>query len=376
MGVGLYLHFPFCLQKCNYCDFLSFPADKYTISTYLKALAREMELYQEQGAPWKIDTVYLGGGTPTALESEQLVQVLTRCRDFFSWDHVTEATVEANPGTVDLNKLQQLRCHGINRISFGVQSFDDELLQKMGRIHTSAQAKEGLRLAKKAGFNNLSLDLMFGLPGQTLGQWELTIKEALRIGVQHISAYGLKIEEGTLWGDLEEQGQISLPEEDVTLEMRQLANELLEAAGYNHYEISNYALPGFESQHNLGYWQYKSFLGLGLGASSQIENRRFMNEKNLPAYIQELNQNRFPIAEEEKLSEKEMMGEQVFLGLRLAQGLDSKAFQRRFKKEIEDVFKEELQELLKFKLVEFNGKYLHLTPKAVPIANQVFMYFV
>ncbi len=381
MSMGLYIHIPFCIGKCNYCDFTSAPpAAPGEIENYLLALAKELEIYgrllARPDAACSVDTVYIGGGTPTLLAGEQLVRVLIKCRDLFAWSADTEVTVEANPGTVDLLKLEQLKMAGVNRISFGVQSFDDSLLRAMGRVHSAALAVESIALARKAGFFNLNLDLIFGLPGQTMGMWEQTLDEALKLEVEHLSLYGLKIEPGTPWGEEDERGLLPLPPEETVLKMRAVANEKLKARGYRQYEISNYARPGFEARHNLRYWHNKEYLGVGLGASSHLLNRRFVNISSLSSYSRLLESGQLPIAEEELLTWKQRMGETAFLGLRLLAGLDSEAFYLRYGIRPQEAFKAEIEHLLQLGLLEEQDNSIRLTAQGLPVANHVFTYFV
>lgn len=378
--LGLYIHFPFCVQKCNYCDFLSGPiSSRDVVQDYLQALEKELTIYHDflkRDGNLKLETIYLGGGTPSLLETHELVRVLEKCRDLFNWSPQMEVTLEANPGTVDIKKLVQLKKAGLNRLSFGVQSFDQNLLASMGRIHSPKTAKESIMAAKEAGFKNISLDLMYGLPEQSLGQWEETLVQTIELDVQHISVYGLKVEEGTVWGEWESEGRLSLPEEDVVLTMRKYANKILRQAGFVRYEISNYARPGYESRHNLGYWTGKPYLGLGLGASSDYWNRRFVNTSNMEHYIFLLKRGQLPVTEEEILSFRQRMGETIFLGLRLSTGLDLEQFKNRYGVDIEVIYGAEIEKLKKMGLLKINQGHLQLTTKAVSIANYVFTFFV
>lgn len=378
--LGLYIHFPFCVRKCNYCDFLSGPINsRDTVRVYLQALEKELTIYhnflKRDGIP-KLETIYFGGGTPSLLEAHELVRVLEKCRDLFNWSPQVEVTMEANPGNIDMKKLVQLKKAGLNRLSFGVQSFTQNLLASMGRIHSPEMAKESIMTAKEAGFKNVSLDLMYGLPEQSPGQWEETLFQTIELDIQHISVYGLKVEENTVWGKWELEGRLSLPEEDVVLTMRKQANKILRQAGFVRYEISNYARPGYESRHNLGYWTGKPYLGLGLGASSDCWNRRFVNTSNMEHYISLLKSGQLPVIEEEILSFSQRMGETVFLGLRLSAGLDLELFKKRYGVQAEVIYGAEIEKLKRMGLLKINQGYLQLTTKAVPIANYVFTFFV
>lgn len=383
MTLGLYVHIPFCLRKCYYCDFLSkSPHSPEEIENYLQALEGEMELAGHYLTSFKGDikrqltSIYIGGGTPTVLTGDQLIRILKKCRTFFYCSPQAEITVEANPGTVDFYKLQKLKEEGVNRLSFGVQSFHDPLLKAMGRAHTKGQALKGIEGARKAGFTNISLDLIFGLPGQTLKIWEDTLEEALALEVPHISLYGLQLERGTPWGEKYAQDEGDLPTEEVVLAMRALADEKLQARGYSRYEISNYCLPGYESRHNLGYWHNEDYWGLGLGAASHWGRRRWVNLSDFHAYERAIIKGQLPLASQEILTFKEAAGETVFLALRLKKGLNLEVFRRRFGVSLEDVFPQELEELLSLGLLEKRAGHLCLTPRGRDVANRVFMYFV
>jgi oxygen-independent coproporphyrinogen-3 oxidase len=377
---GLYIHFPFCARKCNYCDFLSGPIkNEAIVEEYLEALAQELTIYHsllKQNRSQKLKSIYLGGGTPSLLEAKQLVQLLKKCRELFDFSSQVEITMEANPGTVDIDKLTELREGGVNRLSFGVQSFDKKLLANMGRIHSPGEAKESVLMAREVGFENISIDLMYGLPEQNLEQWRDTLIQALELGIEHISVYGLKVEAGTPWGDLELQGKLSLPEEKIAVQMRNLANTMLNNAGFKRYEISNYAKRNFHSIHNLGYWTSRPYLGLGLGASSYFWNRRFSNTSDFSHYISLLEKGQLPIKEEEILSFKELMSETIFLGLRLMKGLDLNFFKQRYGVGAEIIYSKEIDKLKDMGLLTIKGEHLQLTTKARPIANYVFTFFV
>ena len=280
---GLYIHIPFCRQKCFYCDFPSFAGRERYEADYTDALCRELAvqgvLYREKwGSP---RTIYMGGGTPSLLPTGLLAKILQVIADVFGDAAEWEFTVECNPGTVDAAKLRALRAGGVNRLSFGVQTFDDTLLKKIGRIHTGAQAREAMALARAAGFQNVSMDLIYGLPGESLAELERDLEAMVALEPEHISIYGLQLEEGTAFAKMQEMGRLALPDEDTVERMYDTMTSFLPAHGYARYEISNFAKPGFESRHNLSYWQDVPYLGVGAAAHSYLEGQRYENVREI-----------------------------------------------------------------------------------------------
>ena len=378
MGIGLYIHIPFCLKKCNYCDFTSYIFNPAMVKAYLAALDKEMALYSSSLPPEEkqLETIYIGGGTPTCLRANELYEVLKACRYYFTWLPEIEVTVEANPGTVDLEKFAILRQAGINRLSIGVQTDSDNLLQVLGRQHTFEQAVEAVRLARQAGFGNINLDLIFGIPGQTLTSWRECLAKTVNLSPQHISVYNLQLEEGIpLWEKIK-SGQLKTCPEETELAMYEQAIEFLKGNNYLQYEISNFAQTGYQCRHNLRYWRNISYLGLGLSAHSYLPRRRFNNTDNINTYLNCLTEGKLPVSRVEFISKPVEMQETVFLGLRLMQGLDLTTFFVRFGCCIEDVFTAQLKNLLHLGLVEINGSSLRLTKKGLPVANFVFREFV
>ncbi|MCL6447018.1 MAG: radical SAM family heme chaperone HemW [Armatimonadetes bacterium] len=378
MSIGLYIHVPFCLKKCNYCDFISYPYNEKDADAYLNALIKEMELVSASLPPEakEVETIYLGGGTPTCLPAPALAAILGSCRRCFFVLPGAEITVEANPGTVDGVKLAALREAGVNRLSLGVQAVQERLLKFLGRMHTFEQAREAVRMAREAGFANLNLDLIFGIPGQTPADWEECLKRILDLRPSHVSTYGLQLEEGTpLWRDVQ-AGKVAPVDEEAELAMFELAIEILTAAGLIHYEISNFAVPAGRCRHNLRYWRNLPYLGLGPAAHSFSGSCRFSNETSLEKYVVRLKAGELPVAGREKLTRQTLLAETVFLGLRLREGLDLKAFADRFGQAVEEVYRVELDRLLKLNLIEIKNNFLRLTPRGLPVANQVFASFV
>jgi len=378
MAAGLYIHVPFCLRKCRYCDFISYPYSEAAAGEYLGALKREVELYGETLANGDktFSTVFIGGGTPTCLPAEQLAAVLERVRGVFTLSPHCEVTVEANPGTVDENALKALKAAGVNRLSLGVQSFDDSLLRVLGRAHTAAEAEAAFRAVRSAGFDNINLDLIFGIPGQSAAGWDETLRRVARLGPEHVAAYSLQVEEGTPLALSIEREEISACPEELELLMYRRVIGFLKRAGFVHYEISNFARPGRESRHNLGYWRNRFYLGLGPAAHSYLGGRRFANETSLDRYCERLGRGEFPVAEQEEITPAVEMAETIFMGLRLLKGIRLSDFEQRFSRRVEEVYRGEISRLTGMGLVELGGGVLRLTKKGLPLANEVFKAFV
>lgn len=371
---ALYVHIPFCLKKCNYCDFLSF-ARPEQMARYVKALTAELQLAARRyGVEAK--TIFIGGGTPTCLPEELLEQVLQAVQRYFVTPALQEYTVEANPGTVSTANLQLLRQYGVNRLSLGVQSDDREQLRLLGRIHTFAQAKEAVQLARQAGFANINLDFMYGLPGQTLEQWRHTLTQALALEPQHLSLYQLKIEAGTLLDTWLTQGRISQFDDETALQMYRLAQAMMAQQGYQQYEISNYARPGLVSRHNQVYWRTENYLAVGLGACSWVRPLRWNNTFDLETYVSQLAQGRLPQQEPEELTALEQMEETAFMALRMNSGLSKAGFARRFGKTVEAVFAPALQRCVQRGWLEETADAYRLTEAGRVLGNLVFVEFI
>lgn len=324
----------------------------------------------------EVETVYVGGGTPTCLPARDLEAIFSSCRQCFSFLPEAEISVEANPGTLDESRLAALKRSGVNRLSIGVQACQDRLLALLGRAHTFVQAKNAVRMARAAGFANLNVDLIFGLPGQAPEDWEESLREVLRLAPEHVSVYGLQLEEGTpLWTDAKE-GRVVPCSEEAELAMYGRAIELLTAAGYEHYEISNFSLPGRQCRHNLRYWRNLPYLGFGPAACSFWGNCRYGNEKSLFRYRARVEAGELPVAEKEELDLNTIMKETVFLGLRMIRGVDLRDFARRFGRKLEDVFPDQVTRLARLGLVELKEGFLCLTGRGLPVANRVFAEFV
>lgn len=374
------MHIPYCAQKCAYCDFNSYAYSRRADHTaFVAALEREMAARAAALAPdVTVPTVFVGGGTPTLLPAELLERVIRRVRELFPVAPGVEFTIEANPGTVDVagEKLARACAAGANRISFGVQSFDDDLLRRLGRFHTAAEVYQAVEQARRAGFGNLNLDLMYGLPGQTPADFHHTLAEAIRLQPEHISAYSLIIEEGTAFFRLHEQGLLSLPPEEDEDAMDAMARGLLAAAGYQQYEVSNYARPGYRCRHNLVYWQNGEWLGLGPGAHSHLGNRRSWNLYAPAAYIQALASGRLPDGGAEEADPAGHMAETMILGLRTLDGVAEDEFRRRYGRPLAEVYGEVGARLERDGLLDRSGGAWRLTPRGLRLGNRVWVEFL
>lgn len=373
---AVYIHIPFCTNKCHYCDFNSYVLKGQPVMDYLDALEREMERMVQAVPPGEIETIFVGGGTPTVLTPEQMEVFLRRVRAYFpAWSPQLEFTMEANPGTTDLEKLQAMKEGGVNRISFGVQSFDNGLLEGIGRIHNTDDVYRSLENARKAGFTNLSIDLMFGLPKQTKAVMEATLKEALALDLPHYSIYSLKVEENTLFHTLYERGQLPLPEEDEEIGMFLLIMERLRSAGYGQYEISNFARPGYESRHNAMYWRNQSYYGLGAGAHGYVHGQRHVNIKGVQPYI-DATRSGLPLLEKSAVEVHEAMEDFMMVGLRMLGGVRKADFNEQFGMELDDVFGHVLQRQCSLGLLEASVGGYKLTERGVLLGNEVFGEFL
>ena len=371
---AVYIHIPFCLRKCNYCDFLSFYRPQ-EMADYVDALVKEMEL-AVQRYPVQPKTIFIGGGTPSCLPENLLEQVLQATQRFFVSDALVEYTIEANPGTLNEEKLRLMKLYGVNRLSFGVQSNRADHLQMLGRIHSFDEAKQAVVMARRAGFDNINLDFMYGLPGQSLEQWKETLHQAMLLEPQHLSLYQLKIEDGTVLYQWLEDGKISEFDDETALEMYRISQQMLAERGYSQYEISNYALNGRASLHNQVYWRTESYLGIGLGACSWIRPLRWNNSFDMKEYIEQVLDKRLPQQEAEHLTEMEQMEETVFMALRMNAGLAKNLFQERFGKSLEAVFGESLKRCIERGwIIEYDSAYC-LTEEGRVLGNLVFLEFM
>jgi len=367
---GLYLHIPFCRRKCPYCDFNSYAGMEAQIPAYLEALGREMALRAAEADP--VDTVYVGGGTPTLLGGERLARLLGAVGEAFQVAPEAEATVEANPGTVDADLLRALRAAGCNRLSVGVQSFDDDVLRFLGRIHTAEEAGQAVALAREAGFENLSLDLIHSVPGQHLESWRRTLEQARDLGVEHVSAYALTVEPGTPLAERMAAGEAEPVADEASLEMMRLAHEVLGRSGLARYEISNFAQPGRECRHNLACWRGGEYLGLGAGAHSFAGGIRWANVAAPGAYVEMLAAGHLPVAWAERLSRERRAEEALLLALRTTEGAPVSRLEAPIGRDCGQA-RRNTRELVEAGLLEVAAGRLRLTEAGVAVANDVFL---
>lgn len=378
MAIGLYIHVPFCIKKCQYCDFVSYPLEGKASSNYISSLFKEMSVYADKLKPDTkiIDSVYIGGGTPTCLSGDDLAGILDKIFSCFDVRDGAEITVEVNPGTVTREKLVSLKKAGVNRLSIGFQSCHPDLLHTLGRIHTFFEAVKTFREARALGYDNINIDLIFGIPGQSYEQWQSCLEKVVRLYPDHISAYNLQLEEGTPLFDMVNKGFLEPCSEDLEADMYQNLIEMLSVSGYVHYEISNFALRGRFCRHNLRYWQNRSFLGLGPAAHSFLDGRRFSNEPDVDRYMEKLMEGYLPVSWEKKLDVRTEMSETVFMGLRLIEGLDKDEFRKRFGEKVNEVFESEIERLIEMGLLKNLENRICLTAKGLMLGNIVFMQFV
>lgn len=374
-GMELYLHMPFCVRKCAYCDFLSFPSGAKTQRMYAKRLMEDIGVMGKRYGEIPVETIFIGGGTPSVPDSGLIVEIMEHVRHAFHVVDGAEISMEANPGTVTREKLTDYRKAGINRLSFGLQSANDRELKLLGRIHTWAEFLESFTLARECGFANLNIDLMSALPGQTCESWKETLSRVTDLDPEHISAYSLIIEEGTPFGERygSEEGRKLLPDEDSEREMYHETKRFLKDCGYERYEISNYAKPGRECRHNIGYWTGVPYLGLGLGASSYLDGCRFTVNPDMKQYLEE---KPGMFADIEKLTKKDMEEEFFYVGLRMTAGVSLSEFERRFGISAKEVYPGLMETFVKEKAAHFEGDRFVLTDYGLDVSNYIMAQFL
>lgn len=374
-GMELYLHMPFCVRKCAYCDFLSFPSGAKTQRMYAKRLMEDIGVMGKRYGEIPVETIFIGGGTPSVPDSGLIVEIMEHVRHAFHVVDGAEISMEANPGTVTREKLTDYRKAGINRLSFGLQSANDRELKLLGRIHTWAEFLESFTLARECGFANLNIDLMSALPGQTCESWKETLSRVTDLDPEHISAYSLIIEEGTPFGERygSEEGRKLLPDEDSEREMYHETKRFLKDCGYERYEISNYAKPGRECRHNIGYWTGVPYLGLGLGASSYLDGCRFTVNPDMKQYLEE---KPGMFTDIEKLTKKDMEEEFFYVGLRMTAGVSLSEFERRFGISAKEVYPGLMETFVKEKAARFEGDRFVLTDYGLDVSNYIMAQFL
>ncbi len=393
-GISLYVHVPFCLSKCPYCDFNTYQGIEDLKAPYVDALVREIRLWGGLLEHPRANTIFFGGGTPSYMAAGQIVAILDAIRASFQVGADAEITLESNPGDVTTAFLESMLSLGMNRLSIGVQALDDGLLQMLGRRHTADQARQAFLLARAAGCSNISVDLMYGLPKQTLDQWEYSLGSVLDLTPDHLSLYCLILEEGTPLKRWVEGGSLPTPDPDLCADMYGHARDAMKYAGYDHYEISNWATPGRQCVHNMAYWENGPYLGVGPGAHSSLRGRRFWDVTSPRLYIERSRQwepsilpcdggvdwemlaERGPLAGSETIDTRTAMAETMVLGLRLLEGFDKESFRRRFGQLPGDVYADEVSELVREGLLENDRGVLRLTERSLFLSNQVFMRFL
>ena len=373
---GVYLHIPFCKSRCSYCDFATdiFKSNEI-VESYVDALVKEISNFRFQISDSKIrvDTVYLGGGTPSLLSPKQLEKILNAVHKTFDVAENSEISIEMNPATMTLETVRAYRSLGVNRASFGAQTFDDTELKRLGRKHTANDVRETIELLREADFTNVSFDLIAGLPRQTLQNWERNLDEALKLNPEHLSLYLLEISEGTPLAEQIRSGRQPQPDEDLCAEMYELIIEKTSAKNYAQYETSNFSLPGFESKHNPKHWTLDPIFGFGVSAHSFDGNERYANESDTAKYVEMIEKNNSAEVYREKT---DLASEFIFLGLRLSKGVDLENYKRRFGVDILEKYAEDLPRLEDLELIETDGNYLKLTHKGKVYSNEVFQIFV
>ena len=378
--LGIYIHIPFCKQKCYYCDFVSYSNKCSEVKEYIESLKKEIEEFDFSN--YKVTSIYIGGGTPSYIDSIYIVEILSELKEKLKCNLIEfkdiEITIEVNPGTVDTKKLNDYKKLGINRLSIGLQSTKNDILKKIGRIHTYQEFLEIYKLARETGFKNINIDLMIGIPGQKIGDLKNTLQDIIKLEPEHISVYSLIIEENTPIEKMLENGEIKLPDEDLERNIYWYVKNTLELNGYNHYEISNFAKLGKESRHNLNCWNQEEYIGFGVAAHSYLNGIRFSNTINVEEYIQHIENNRkeenIQIEESQSLEDKK--NEFMMLGFRKIQGVDIARFKEKFIDNPIFLYRENLNKLVEEGLIEVDLNHIKLTNKGIDLANLVFEEFV
>ena len=372
--LGLYVHIPFCVRKCNYCDFLSFSADEQRKRQYVHALVQEMERWRDSVSDYEVDTIFIGGGTPSVLSVADMDILFRGISDSFSKSGELEFTVECNPGTVDEEKLSLYCQAGVNRISFGMQSTVDEELHHLGRIHSYEEFLHSYQLARRMSFDNINVDIMSAIPEQTLESYETTLHRVTELAPEHISSYSLIIEEGTPF--YERYSSEPPVDEELDRQMYERTEEILAVAGYGRYEISNYARPGWECRHNIKYWRRSEYLGIGLGAASMMKECRFSNIRDMTAYMDGVQSGGNFVEEKDELTLAESKAEFMYLGLRMMQGVSVKEFEANFGESLMDCYGDEIARCERQGLLGCQGDHVFLTKRGIDVSNRVFAEFL
>lgn len=370
--VSLYIHIPFCKQRCFYCDFPTFSGKDHLREEYVDALIKEI---RDKCTKYLIKTIFIGGGTPSYLGENELEKLLKTVSELNLSKNI-EYSMECNPGTVNEEKLKIMKKYGVNRISFGLQSCNDELLKNIGRIHTFKEFLENYKLARKIGFDNINIDLMYGLPNLTIEVWKDTLEEICKLKPEHISAYSLIIEEGTVFYNLYEKDKLKLPSEDDERIMDKMTKDILISNGYHQYEISNFSLKNRECEHNKVYWSLDEYIGVGSASSSYINGYRLTNESNIGEYIRRVKSNEDTVVDKYKNLREDEIEEFIFMGLRMLSGIDLLKFNRKFGADIYSIYKNVIEKNIDDGLLIINKDRMYLTTKGVELSNRVMSDFI
>ncbi|MFR5131252.1 MAG: radical SAM family heme chaperone HemW [Terrisporobacter sp.] len=374
--LGLYIHIPFCVTKCKYCDFNSFKIDLNEKIKYLNYLGEEMKLYKEEIKNREIDSVFVGGGTPSILNENEINILFEKIKENFNIKSNAEITMECNPGTLTLNKLKVMKKSGVNRLSIGLQAVQNHHLKYIGRIHTFEEFEKNYHDAKQMGFDNINIDLMYALPNQSREDWMESLEKVVKLNPTHISAYSLILEENTELFKMYERDEFNLLDENTDIEMYEYTINYLKSHGYNQYEISNYAKDNFECKHNVLYWKCEEYVGIGASASGYFNGIRYNNICELANYEKMILEGEKPIEWEEKLSIKDEIEESIFLGLRMNEGIQISDFKEKYNFDFEKEYKNEIEKLSKMELIEIDNNRMKLTQKGREISNSVFVEFI
>lgn len=374
--LGLYIHIPFCVTKCKYCDFNSFKIDLNEKIKYLNYLGEEMKLYKEEIKNREIDSVFVGGGTPSILNENEINILFEKIKENFNIKSNAEITMECNPGTLTLNKLKVMKKSGVNRLSIGLQAVQNHHLKYIGRIHTFEEFEKNYHDAKQMGFDNINIDLMYALPNQSREDWMESLEKVVKLNPTHISAYSLILEENTELFKMYERDEFNLLDENTDIEMYEYTINYLKSHGYNQYEISNYAKDNFECKHNVLYWKCEEYVGIGASASGYFNGIRYNNICELDNYEKMILEGEKPIEWEEKLSIKDEIEESIFLGLRMNEGIQISDFKEKYNFDFEKEYKNEIEKLSKMELIEIDNNRMKLTQKGREISNSIFVEFI
>ena len=374
--LGLYIHIPFCVSKCKYCDFNSYKLNLEKKRKYLKALQKEMEFYKEEVVGKNIETIFIGGGTPSILNENEIKFLFDEIKKNFNIKKDAEITMECNPGTLTLEKLKVMKDCGVNRLSIGLQAVQNQHLNYIGRIHTYEEFEKNYKQAKEVGFENINIDLMYALPNQSREDWMESLEKVVKLNPTHISAYSLILEEGTELFNMYERKEFKLLDEDTDIEMYKYTINYLKSNGYDQYEISNYAKKGYECKHNILYWKCKNYVGLGASASGFLNKTRYNNVCGLDEYEEIIYSGKKPLEWEEKLSIKDEIEESIFLGLRMNEGIKFEDFLEKYNFNFKEEYKNEINKLKNMELIQVNDEFMALTQKGREISNSVFVEFI